>query len=159
MFSVNVSLGIHGLLVFLYRDLRLKLDSTSGARARPFLQSILIPSMSEKLADCFERTPNVPEFLNYESPPRYLPSLDSPPLFPRVAQGRYTHKDIRGNTRDGFSNTTRVCDLVSMLRVASPELIDGEDGDTNSHHMEVVSGWSGFRSSIDLRCELTSIIL
>lgn len=43
------------------------------------------------------------------------------------------------------SHPIRVSDLASMLQVASPELIDGEDGDINNHHMEVVSGWSGFK--------------
>ena len=43
-----------------------------------------------------------------------------------------------------ISNRTRLPDLASMLQEASPELIDGEDGDINSHHMEVVSGHCGF---------------
>lgn len=84
----------------------------------------------------------MPEFLKHESPSRCLPSLDSPPLFPRVAQGCSTQRGVRGN---GVSNPTRVPDLVSMLQVASPELIDGEDGVINDHHMEVVSGRSGFK--------------
>lgn len=91
--------------------------------------------MREKPVDGFGNTPNVPEFLNHDSPSRCPPGLSSPPLFPRVVQGC-------SNVKSGVSNPTRVPDLVSMLQMASPELIDGEDGDNNGHHMEVVSGWS-----------------
>ena len=87
----------------------------------------------------------MPEFLKHDSPPRCLPSLDSPPLFPRIAQGRSTHKGAGSGTKSGVSNPIHVSDVASMLQMASPELIDGEDGDIDSHHMEVVSGWSGFK--------------
>ncbi|KAG8219429.1 hypothetical protein J3R82DRAFT_354 [Butyriboletus roseoflavus] len=45
-------------------DLRLKLDSATGARLRPFLQFVSVPPTREKSVDYFEDTPNVPEFLN-----------------------------------------------------------------------------------------------
>lgn len=123
-----------------FRDLRLKLDSTTSARVRPFLQSVSVRPMREKSVNWFEDTPNVSEFLSRHSPPRSFPGLDSPPLFPRIARGPSIHKGVRSNAKSGVSH---VSDLASMLQVASPELMDCEDGDINSHHMEVVSGWSG----------------
>ncbi|KAI9570183.1 hypothetical protein HD554DRAFT_388738 [Boletus coccyginus] len=123
-------------------DLRLTLDSATGARVRPLLQSVLVPPMRHQSLDFFEDTPGVSEFLKHDSPLRSLPSLDSPPLFPRIAQGRSTHKGAGSNAKSGVSNPICVSDLASMLHVASPELIDGEDGDINNHHNTVVSGWA-----------------
>lgn len=101
--------------------------------------------MREKPANGFEDTPNVPEFLNHDSPSRSLPGLDSPPLFPRIAQGRFTHRDVRSDGQSGARNLIRGSDLASMLKVA-PKLIDDIDGNIDDHHMAVVSGWSGFTS-------------
>jgi len=115
--SINV---LRGLMVGLrpyFRDLRLELDSAT----------------------------NVPEFLKHDSPPRCLPSLDSPPLFPRITQGRFTYKGAGSDAKSGVINPIRVSDVASMLQVASPELVDGEDGGIDTHHMEVVSGWSEFK--------------
>lgn len=140
--SINVSRGIYNWIATFCRGLRLELDPMTGARIRPFLQSVSVPPMS----DCFEDTPNVPEFLKHASPPRCLPSLDSPPLFSRIAQGRSTKGRVRNNTKSGVSNLTRISDLASILPVASPQLIDGEDGDINAHLMEIVSGRSEFKS-------------
>jgi hypothetical protein len=128
-----------------FRDLRLELDSATGARLRPFLQSVLVPPRREESVNCFEDTPNVPEFLKHDSPPRCLPSLDSPPLFPRITQGRFTYKGAGSDAKSGVINPIRVSDVASMLQVASPELVDGEDGGIDTHHMEVVSGWSEFK--------------
>lgn len=143
--SINVSPGVDGSITSFRRDLRLKLDSATRGWVRPFLQSVLVPPTREKSINCSEDTPNVPEFLNHHSPPRCLPCLHSPPLFPRIARGLSTPSGVGSNKMSDVSHPTRVSDLASMLQVASPELIDGEDGDINSHHMEVVSGWSGFK--------------
>ena len=105
----------------------------------------MVPPRREKLVDYFEDTPNVPEFLKHDSPPRSLPRLDSPPLFPRIVQGRPTHRGVEGDAKSDVTNPIRAPDVASMLQVASPELIDGEDGDIDSHHMEVVSGWGAFK--------------
>ncbi|KAH0837950.1 hypothetical protein J3R83DRAFT_6185 [Lanmaoa asiatica] len=140
--SINVSRGVDGWTTSFCRDLRLKLDSANAARVRLFLQSVLVPSMREKSVNCFDDTPNVPEFLNHDSPPRRPPSLDSPPLFPRIARGRSAHRGVRNSAKSDVSHPIRVSDLASMLQAASPQLIDSEDGDVNNHHMEVVNGWT-----------------
>jgi len=145
LLSINVLRGINGWIAPFCRDLRLTLDSATGARVRPFLQSVLVPPIRQQSLDCFEDTPSVSEFLKQDSPLRSLPSLDSPPLFPRIAQGRCTHKGAGSDAKSSVSNPIRVSDLAPMLHVASPELIDGEDGDINNHHNMVVSGWGGFR--------------
>lgn len=143
--SINILRGVNGWIVSFCRDLRLTLDSATGARVRPLLQSVLVPPMRHQSLDFFEDTPGVSEFLKHDSPLRSLPSLVSPPLFPRIAQGRSTHKGAGSNAKSGASNPIRVSDLASMLHVASPELIDGEDGDINNHHNTVVSGWGRFK--------------
>ncbi|KAF8433539.1 hypothetical protein L210DRAFT_962649 [Boletus edulis BED1] len=123
-------------------DLRHKLDAATSVRVRPFLQSISVPPTRKKSIDCSTDTPNVSEFLNHDSPPRCLPSLDSPPLFPRIVRGPFAHGGVGGDTKCGVSNPIHVSDLAPMLQVASPELIDGEDGDINDHNMEIVNGWT-----------------
>ncbi|KAG9313983.1 hypothetical protein JVU11DRAFT_4759 [Chiua virens] len=127
--------------------LRLEIDSTTRTKARQFIQSDLIPLGNVKSIDHRERTPNVPKFLSRDSPPRCLPSLDSPPLFSRIVCGHSARKNPSSNVEKSVENPTGVPDLVHMLKVASPELIDGEDGDINHHHMKAVSGWATMKYS------------
>ncbi|KIJ22163.1 hypothetical protein PAXINDRAFT_152388 [Paxillus involutus ATCC 200175] len=124
-------------------DLRCKLDSSTRAEVRPFLQSIIAPPSRGRSRDRFDDTPNVDAFLQCDSPSRCPPGLDSPPLFPRIA--RPGHAGATNHTKSGIGeriNVEHVSAIAPMVKYAPPEFIESEVGDINGHHMEVVNGWT-----------------
>ncbi|KIJ66386.1 hypothetical protein HYDPIDRAFT_38740 [Hydnomerulius pinastri MD-312] len=123
-------------------DLRFKLDASKCTETRSFLRSVLAPS-GGKSRGSFDNTPNVDACLQWESPRRHLPRLDSPPLFPRVAQTSYPGEATRANTKPGGQTpftVKHIAHFTSMKR-APIEFLESEDGNINGHHMEVVNGW------------------
>ncbi|KAF9225360.1 hypothetical protein BS17DRAFT_778498 [Gyrodon lividus] len=124
-------------------DLRFKLDSSTRAEVRPFVQSVLAPPTRGKSRGLFGDTPSVDAFLRCDSPPRCPLHLDSPPLFSRIA--RPGHAGVTNHIRSGIKdeiNVEYVSAIAPMLKHAPPEFIESEDGDINGHHMEVVNGWT-----------------
>ena len=109
----------------------------SRLKIRSLVQEVLQPTRNNSSTD---DAPRVVDFLRSISPTRYPARLESPPLFPRV--GRTVHK--AEHSKDISLNgpaMNRIADIAPMVKSASAEVIEEEEGDMLGHHMQVVNGW------------------
>lgn len=125
------------------RDVRCKLDVALQGKIRSLIQAVLRPTPNiSGTGD----TPRVVDFFRSSSPTPHPSQLKSPPLFARKGRTIQKTKHDKAIDSDGPAMDC-IADIAPMLKHASAEVIEEEEGDMPGRHMQVVDQWCTWQIS------------